>query len=145
MTLKGYNKMKVKCIYNEARQLSKEVIQSTKETIESTYWAKVGWEYDVFGILIKESRTLFLVDPLDNASPNWFLSNIFEIIDNKIPEDWKFFLNPNINEDLKVIIGYPSLIDNTNFHYLLEDRDVVALYEFRKYLVEYRKNYSLGR
>jgi hypothetical protein len=137
--------MKIKFIYDKASKIDPEILKKAPENPQADYGVKLGIEFDVFGILVKNNIKSFLIDSFDNAYPIWYLSPIVEVIDSALPSDWKFLTDLADDEGFSLVIGFPALVSNRNFLYDLQDREQYALYEFRKYLVEYRKEYPLGR
>ncbi len=130
--------MKVKCIYNKGNQLPKKILEEWHQFPTSEFWIEIGSEYDVFGIYQKGNIICYLIDSFDQGKPDWFVAELFEIIDHSIPLDWKvnYFLEEETGT--KLIIGFPKLTENQSFLYKLEDREINESYEFRKYLAEYR-------
>jgi hypothetical protein len=124
--------MRVDCIANTASDLSEKHFM-IGYTDESVLNLARGRNYKAFGISLYRGVLHFLVcDETD--LPNWYPSEVFQIVDPKIPSHWLVFSRPDNAVGLQLLISYPAMIED-EFHYddLLE-RDTAALDVFRKEL-----------
>lgn len=141
--------MRVVCKFNLGKDLSPyENKALTKGEFgrfgvsESTEYneLEVGNEYLVMGVIVFETYQAFLIDG------NSFISvcpcQLFEIVDDSIPKNWKFRV---INKDediypfIQSIMGYPELCINKNSYTdLIIERDTNAMdiYFKRKFELE---------
>ena len=125
--------MKVLCRINDPSSVSNNIPDNFD------YGLEIGKEYLVMGMLtFKKSNNLyFLID--ENGRPSWFPFQIFDILNNELPDNW--FVKVNINNeyvDYFNLIGFAELCNKEDFfNQLLErDEEVMRVYFRRKIELE---------
>ncbi|MGR4869675.1 hypothetical protein ACIPRI_12505 [Variovorax sp. LARHSF232] len=110
------------------------------ETDQTNYSPlKVGENYLVVSILMIKDRLDYLVAPNDGA-PLWAPSQLFELIDKKIPGGWAVCETKNSVEyapllqgfGISHIFGYAALTQDYQHYVGLIERDVEALRIFNR-------------
>lgn len=142
--------MNVKCTNNKGNYsvLTLPIDETTcinnKNYISSHEWFTIDGEfvgypltqgnvYKVYAVFIIDSTCRYLVFDDDNL-PQFFPSELFECVDNRLPFDWRFLAYETPR--CKFSIVGPTLIDNYQF--------IVDLIDLRPHavskLIEYRDN-----
>ena len=67
--------------------------------------------YDVYGIMFFQSIFRYLVFVPDFSAPQWFPSELFTVVDNRIPYNWHF-REFTSNSETGKILGYKELALN---------------------------------
>ncbi len=113
--------MKVICKYNNPSNLPDYIPN------DFDYGLELNKEYLVMGILnFKNSDNIyFLVD--ENGLPSWFPAQIFDISNNKIPNNWVMKINEDIHIDYKNLISFNELCDNEFLFNQILERDDSAM------------------
>lgn len=94
---------------------------------ETSFDVSLDIEYVVYGISFWRKIIFYLICD-DYKLPNWYPSEIFKIVNNDIPNNWKFVTKENSNEySVKALLGYPELIEIEEHYAGLIERDKVAL------------------
>ena len=122
--------MKVKCIYITGESLSQKFID-IGWTKQSQMYLKINQEYEVYGMYYYSGIFKYLVVE-DDSSPNWYPSEIFEIVNNKIPTWWYFDMIDNPKGGIEALWGYDELINNEDHYDNLINREKVDLEIFHK-------------
>jgi len=123
--------MKVICKYNDPSNL----LGGIPDNFD--YGLEISKEYLVMGILtFKYSNNLyFLVD--ENGRPSWFPYQIFETINNEIPQNW--FIKVNVENDFvdyQNLIGFNELCNKEDFFNQLLERGEEAMQVYFKRKIE---------
>lgn len=142
--------MKVLCKYNLGKDLRPYESKPLEKgefgrfgASEATEYGEleIGKEYLVMGIVIFETYQAYLIDG------NGFISTcpcqLFEIIDDHVPVNWKFRAI-NKNEEfypfVQTIMGYPELCSNKNaYEDLIVEKDEEAEQIYFKRKIELEK------
>jgi hypothetical protein len=87
----------------------------------------LGVEYLVLGIAISQKNCLYyLIDEGD--SPNWLPYSLFDISDNRLPNNWYVKTYGRDRENsVYLLVGFEELVNNDNFLDLLIERDATAV------------------
>lgn len=119
--------MIAKCLYNDPFNLPSGISN------DFDFGLIVGKSYFVMGIILFGKDIKILVD--EEGRPSWFPIELFDMIDNKIENDW-FFIVPNSIE-IKAIWGFDELCNDENYFDSLACRDEKALEIYFKKKSEY--------
>lgn len=137
--------MKILCKFNsgkdlrpfESKPLEKKEFGRFGTSEYSEYGElEIGREYLVMGIVIFETYQAYLID--GNGLISTYPCQLFEIIDDNIPKNWKFRIidkNEDIYPFVQSIIGYPEFCLNRNEYEDLiveNDEEAVRIYFKRK-------------
>ncbi len=130
--------MKVKCLYiTNEKFFKKKFEHQTYEKYENDL--VLGKEYLVYGILYYEMDYNYLIFD-ENRSPFWYLSNLFEIIENHLSALWYFRHFENSNT-FRTIFGYNELVNNEyhNDDLMKENKDNLIEKEERALTIFYKR------
>lgn len=133
--------MKIKCKNTSAKNLNLFEVN----TINSN-----EFDYNIFGLLANEiylvmsivlyKDTKYLYYLIDiNGKPNWFPNELFEVIDNSLPNQWSFKIyNDESDIDIYSIWGYDEICNQEDHYDQLIERENVALeiYFNKKRIIE---------
>lgn len=108
------------------------------ETDETDYsFLEIEQNYVVYGLMFYFSRIDYLICP-ESENPVWIPANFFEIIDNKLDDDWSICIT-NINNDYQIlydnfriqsIIGYSNLVNSISHYVGILEREETELKNF---------------
>jgi len=128
--------MKIRCLYNtgeflkiyEYKILDKEMLGRFGATELTQYGIEIGNEYLVMGIIIFETYQGYLID--DGGFISVYPCQLFEVLDNKINDNWQFRLIDN-KEDIypfvQAIFGYSELCTDKNaYEKLIVEKEELA-------------------
>ena len=145
--------MKVRCIFNtgedlrsyEKKSLNKEELGRFGATAYTEYGLTIGKEYIVMGIILGEGTLYYLID--DSGYASVYPYPLFEIVDNKLPQNWFYKALNNIDENYpyqEAIWGYYELCcDKNHFEQLIErEEDAQRIYFRRKIELEKEIKYQ---
>lgn len=101
---------------------------------------KTGMEYKVYGIMFYTTRIDFLLCP-EGENPLWVPSNIFNVLDDKLPPDWGFIITEKTIDysdlydafGIISILGYFELIRSYQHYIGILERDAGELQKFHSY------------
>jgi len=148
--------MRVRCIYNQGKELP-EYRRLEPDGNNSEYPLTIGMEYNVYGVVIGEewigfdgtvleqggNLDYFIRD--DNGHGRFYPVELFEVMDSRIPGNWKFSFRPKADPrdavymeqfDYRAIFGYDELVLD-KYHYVkLVDFDSDAIAIFKKRCAE---------
>lgn len=105
---------------------------------------KIGVEYKVYGVMFYPTRTDMLLCP-DGSNPLWVPSNIFEVLDNALPNNWGCVLTEkkdgysNLYEDFGItaIFSYLQLVRSYQHYIGILEREPDELQKFYEYKLSY--------
>lgn len=139
--------MKVICKDISAEKLDltevKTIISNEFDFSFGGYGVELNKEYIVMGlVLYADSNYLYyLIDT--HGKPNWFPCQLFDVVDNSIPENWfmKIF-DKNEESQIYSIWGFNELCNDDDFYDLLIERDdaTMKIYFERKMEILNRNN-----
>lgn len=97
---------------------------------QTVFYLTLNKTYRAHGLALYNGGLIALVLD-DTGRPNWYPVEAFEVVDGKLPTDWRFELP---DEDgptgIQALWGYPELIDNPDHLKALIERDTLALSTF---------------
>ncbi len=111
------------------------------ETDETEFaFLEIGKEYKVYGVMFYSTRTDFLVSP-DHSGPMWVPSNIFDIKDDTLPNNWGCIITDkkegyaDLYEcfGINALCGYLDLIRSYKHYIGILDREPEELQKFYTY------------
>jgi hypothetical protein len=124
--------MTIRCKYNNPDTVPESIPNNFD------YGLIIHKEYLVMGIVVfkKSKDTYFLID--ESGKPSWFPFQIFEIIENVIPNNWYYIINNDYDYvDFHSLLSYKEFCDFEYFNLLLErDNDAMLVYFNNKVLTE---------
>jgi len=122
--------MKIKCNDTSAVKLKlSEVNTITSNEFDYNNWGLLANEiYLVLAmILYKDTKYLYYLIDI-NGKPNWFPNELFEVIDNVLPNQWSFkIFNTESDVDIYCIWGYDELCNQEDHYDQLIEREDEAL------------------
>ena len=124
--------MKVKCIYNKLVDLSIETREKIGIELKSLYPIDVDEEFNVYGQFVDKKGIIHYLVASEHRmyNPDWFPSELFEIIDKSIPTNWYFTEVSNSN--IVAIWGFYELVYDRDFFDNLIEGDYEAISIFLK-------------
>ena len=129
--------MKIVCKFNDPSNVPSDIPH------DFDYGLEVNKKYLVMGVLtFKTSNNLYyLID--ENGRPSWFPFQIFESLENMLPQNW--FIKINIGNDYvdyQNLFGFDELCNNEDYFNQLLERDEEAMRIYFRRKIELEK--SLG-
>jgi len=90
----------------------------------------VGHQYGVYGLMFYSARVDFLICP-SSSGPVWVPSNLFDVIDEKIPDKWGCVITEKSKEysdlqesfGIQSICGYLELVRSFKHYVGILERD----------------------
>lgn len=132
--------MLVLCNSTSGRKLpdSARVMGETDETLFTPF--ETGVEYKVYGVMFYPTRTDLLLCP-EGDNPLWAPSNIFDVLDDTLPDDWGCVIAEktegysDLHEafGINAICGYLELIRSYQHYIGILERDADELQKFYTY------------
>jgi hypothetical protein len=122
--------MKVKCLHNSGKDLQEQTLAlGYSKNCEMNL--EINKNYNVYGMYYIKQVIYYLI--FDGETPDWYPSELFTIIDNRISYMWYFKKYDPIDPGLiEAFWGYYELIIIDNHYSDLVDREYKAMSIFRK-------------
>lgn len=113
--------MLIKCLEISGKYLPVHlrIMGETDDTDFSPVVAEA--RYKVYGLMFYANRTDFLICPSING-PMWVPSNLFEILDDELPEKWGCVITENTK-------GYSDLFESFGIHAICGYFELVRSYD----------------
>ncbi|MYW05610.1 hypothetical protein [Streptomyces sp. SID3343] len=89
----------------------------------------MGHVYRIFGMASYGGDLLVLVRD-STQKPNWYPVQLFDVVDDSIPADWRFGLRDGGERGLQAVWGYSTLVQDVNHYGGLIEREPEALETF---------------
>lgn len=128
--------MLVKCITQEGYLHSPNEVRKGFKQLTTYEEIEEGKSYYVYGIIHFEGGFRYLIYD-DHETAYWFPSELFEIVDRTIPDNWHFKFNGQNNDPVSAIFGYQKLMDDDHVEGLAElnqrDMDIFLLEKEKMY------------
>jgi hypothetical protein len=119
--------MRVRCIANKGAVLPTDLGYFP----EAEFDIEIGKSYVVYGMCFRRHEVKYLINPGDEARPNWYPVNLFEIENSKLPTFWEFSFVPEHQEyGVPGIWGYEELARSPEHFDGLVERDPAAIAVF---------------
>ncbi|HSW97251.1 MAG TPA: hypothetical protein VLF89_05485 [Candidatus Saccharimonadales bacterium] len=128
--------MKVKCITNSGKFLSKKNILLGNSAKYGRDYLMIGKIYTVYGIIWVKGTINYLI-AIDENTPFFEPGDFFEIIGSSIPSNW--FYNSFKEGNVEVILGYKELVLNPKHNIelaLRESVDDLKIFYHRKWEID---------
>jgi hypothetical protein len=126
--------MKVICIANSGDKLAPKHFAVGYST-SSIFHLVVGKQYVVYGIALWRGLLSYLIVG-EYERPGWYPSDIFEVINPRVPTTWHFaFFGQNDETWLNAIWGYEELTNPQHYDELV-NLDKIALEVFEMHRKE---------
>lgn len=126
--------MKVKCILNKGKDLPQEFKQRLDYNNDYEFSLKIGHEYNVYGLSLKDNDARYLIcdeDHYDPSSfPTWHPSPLFEITSNRLSSFWRYYYDKERN---KPYLTFEEFSKDPYFYWNLVEGDEEAIAIFQKY------------
>ncbi|WP_173142061.1 hypothetical protein [Kibdelosporangium persicum] len=120
----------MKCLRNKGLPEPAHGLYYTEHTV---FEVTVGETYPVYGIsMFNRGLTLLLRD--DTGKPNWQPIELFEVVDGRLPDGWKFATRDQGEAYTQAIFGYPRLVDDEGHEEALIEREPDAMRVFLDYV-----------
>lgn len=127
--------MRVSCVKNKGEDLTKATIDLGGYTLGTNFAGelKVNTVYTVYGISLWMSSLHYLLIGEDDNCPDWYPSELFEVIDKRLPFEWFFTrLKESEISNVKAIWGYEELVMDEDHYDDLVERKIDAFEVFLK-------------
>lgn len=117
--------MKVRCIANTGSALLRESLDAG-DSVNAQFPIDIGEIYTVYGVSLWKGTMNYLVDLKGSqinvlSRPDWNPAELFEIVDSRLPAGWHFdFRGQRKDYPLKMIYGYPELLDEKHYNALID-------------------------
>ena len=122
--------MDIKCKANMGAALSPECLV-LGYTEESEFYLIIGKNYQVFAMALWHSVIVFLIVD-ESGRPAWQPSELFSLVDARLPEEWFFTEYSNEESGVQAVWGYEALIFDPDHYDLLTEYDPGALRVFEE-------------
>jgi hypothetical protein len=101
--------LKVRCITDDGYLFSPRKVREGYNQKTTYNGIEVNRDYNVYGILFYEDGLRYLLFD-DYETPYWYPAELFEVIENKIPETWYYKFYGYDEEGISAIWGYDELV-----------------------------------
>lgn len=112
--------MVIKCITNLIKDIPEEYLEYHQKTHEDDFNLTIGKEYIVTGITAENGKLLYYAE-LNNGIVYWVTPALFDVVDDRVPDDWVFRIEPHAG-------GLDFMISFLEWH---EDNFISSYYEGR--------------
>jgi hypothetical protein len=118
--------MLIRCKTNKIKDIPQEYLKYHQTNYETDPILTEGKEYVVTGIEVEGSKVIFLA-MLDNGTIGKTSSVLFEVVNNKIPDDWIAHFGVE-NETSTIAFSFPEwFTDGFIWNYYEQKRSEVEL------------------
>ena len=102
----------------------------------------INKEYIVYGVCYHDYSFNYLVYE-DTGNLFWYQSELFEIINDKVPSSWYFSFLYHLDSQMKMLWGYDELVNNEDHNDDLLDKNESAerIFYKRKAEIEEEESY----
>jgi len=117
--------MQIKCISTDGGPLAKE-FPTLGFSAETKFHIDKNQIYTAYGLSYWRRALFYLI--VDNTElPNWYPSDLFEVTDGRLPNNWQFKSYTSYGSSpMEATLGYPELLDEKHAVGLIEREPVAA-------------------